>query len=471
MSGSRHALLIDFGSTYTKLRAVDLDGGGVLASGQGPSTVTTDVTIGLKAALADIEARLGRLPAFGCRLASSSAAGGLRMVTLGLTAEYSAEAARHAALGAGARLVGAFSYRLTRGDAGEIATLAPDIILLAGGTDGGNAEIILHNARVLAALALPCPVVVAGNRDAADEVADLLTAAGRQAVIAANVMPRFRELDAAPARAAIRRIFLDRIVEAKGIDRARDMIDGVLMPTPAAVLDGAALLSERGLGDILVIDVGGATTDVYSIADGTPAAPDTVVHGLPGPRLKRTVEGDLGMRYSAGGIVEAAGAGMLADRLGLDTTGFNALLRAMTADPGRLPASDLERAFDRTLATEAVRIAVRRHAGTVDTVYTPTGPALVQRGKDLTRLGAVIGTGGPLVRTPDPEAILAAALFDPAAPTSLRPRAPRLLVDRDYLLYAIGLIAQVDRDAAAALGHASLSPPSQEYRHGRTRGP
>src|SRR2546423_11544933 len=110
---STSALLIDFGSTYTKLRAVDLEHGRILGSGQGPSTVTSDIMIGMKAALTDLEKHLGELPRFKYRLASSSAAGGLRMVTVGLVRELTAEAARRAALGAGARLVGTFSYRLT----------------------------------------------------------------------------------------------------------------------------------------------------------------------------------------------------------------------------------------------------------------------------------------------------------------------------------------------------------------------
>ena len=95
------ALLIDFGSTYTKLRAVDLDRARLIGTGQGPSTVATDITVGLKAALQDLEQRIGELPAFRHRLASSSAAGGLRMVTVGLVRELTAEAARQAALGAG----------------------------------------------------------------------------------------------------------------------------------------------------------------------------------------------------------------------------------------------------------------------------------------------------------------------------------------------------------------------------------
>ncbi len=163
------ALLIDFGSTYTKLRAVDVDRATILGSGQGPSTVTTDVTLGMRAALADLERQLGALPPFAWRLACSSAAGGLRMVTVGLVRELTAEAARQAALGAGARLVGTFAYRLTAADVARIEALAPDILLLAGGTDGGNSEVILHNAAALGASRLACPLVLAGNRGAMDE--------------------------------------------------------------------------------------------------------------------------------------------------------------------------------------------------------------------------------------------------------------------------------------------------------------
>ena len=196
------ALLIDFGSTYTKLRAVDLDRRVVLGTGQGPSTVTTDVTIGMRAALADLERRLGALPRFKYRLASSSAAGGLRMVTIGLVRELTVEAASQAALGAGARLVGTFAHQLTGADIAKISALAPDIVLLAGGTDGGNSDVILHNARALGRSPLACPIVYAGNRAAADEAT--LTLSQKTLIVTENVMPEFNMLNVEPARAVIR---------------------------------------------------------------------------------------------------------------------------------------------------------------------------------------------------------------------------------------------------------------------------
>ncbi len=466
----KSALLIDFGSTYTKLRAVDMDAAAIIGSGQGPSTVDSDVTVGLHAALADLEAQMGGLPAFTHRLASSSAAGGLAMVTVGLVPELTAEAARQAALGAGARLVGAFSYELTVGDMAAIAGLCPDLILLAGGTDGGNRTVIETNGARLAESTLVCPVIVAGNRQAADGVSRALGAVGMPVTVTENVMPDFGVLNIEPARAAIRWVFIDRIVHAKGIDRAAKMFDQVLMPTPAAAMEGARLLADGvegqdGLGPLMVIDIGGATTDVHSIAAGAPAA-GVVFKGLPEPYAKRTVEGDLGMRHNVRAIVEAAGAEALAADAGLTAGRVAELIDAVADDVGRLPAGDDERALDRALARAAVGIAVRRHSGTTETVYATTGPVTVQRGKDLGDVGVVIGTGGPLAHGSDPAAVLKAALADPADPFSLRPRAPRLLLDRDYVLFACGLLGAVDPAAALTFGLAHMHPLGEETDHG-----
>ena len=453
------ALLIDFGSTYTKLRAIDLDRRRILGSGQGPSTVSTDIMIGMKAGLDDLERRLGGLPRFKYRLASSSAAGGLRMVTVGLVRELTAEAARRAALGAGAKLVGAFAYRLTASDVDRIVSLAPDILLLAGGTDGGNSDVIVHNAQVLGRSALACAIVLAGNRNAADDARAAL--AGRQVLATVNVMPEFNVLHIEPARAAIRQVFIDRIVHAKGIDRAQAEFDRVLMPTPAAVLEGARLLADgcdgiSGLGALLVIDPGGATTDVHSVAHGEPSAPGVIVQGLPEPRVARTVEGDLGMRHNAANIVELVGVGAIAAEAGLDAASVAALVAEISADFDRLPRTAGEIALDRALVCAAVKHAVIRHCGTVDTVHTVTGPVAVQHGKDLSEVNAVIGTGGALVHNPDPRSVLEMALADPAMPRSLRPKAPKLLLDRHYLLYACGLLGTVEPQAALEIALANL---------------
>jgi len=458
---TRVALLIDFGSTYTKLRAVDLDRRRIMGSGQGPSTVATDIMVGMKESLADLERQLGALPRFTYRLASSSAAGGLRMVTVGLVRELTAEAARRAALGAGAKLVGAFAYRLTRDDVESVVALAPDIVLLAGGTDGGNRDVILHNAAALGESLLACPIVFAGNRSAIDDARATLTR--KEVIFTENVMPEFNVLNIEPARAAIRQVFIDRIVHAKGIDRAHAEFDRVLMPTPAAVLEGARLVADgcggiAGLGPLVVVDPGGATTDVHSVASGEPSAPGVIVQGLPESRVKRTVEGDLGMRHNAANIAEAAGIEMIAADAKLAAPRIDALISALAADVERLPQTAEERALDQALVRAAVRLAVIRHCGTVDTVYTVTGPVAVQRGKDLSAVRAVIGTGGPIVHSAEPRAVLEMALADTSEPQSLRPKAPKLLLDRHYLLYACGLLGSVEPEAAVELALANLEP-------------
>lgn len=461
------ALLIDFGSTYTKLRAIDLGQRAVVGTGQGPSTIATDITIGMKAALADLERRIGGLPKFKYRLASSSAAGGLRMVTIGLVRELTVEAARQAALGAGARLVGTFAHELTSSDVVKLLALSPDIVLLAGGTDGGNSAVILHNAHAIAATSLECPVIYAGNRVAADEAAALLK--GKPLLITENVMPEFNVLNAEPARAVIRQVFIERIVHAKGIDRAQAMFDHVLMPTPAAVMEGARLVADgcegvSGLGELLIVDPGGATTDVHSVAKGDPVDHGVVRRGLPEPRVKRSVEGDLGMRHNAATIVEVAGVESIAHDSGLSVDRVTALTAGLASNVERLPEREDEQRLDRALAIAAITIAVQRHCGTTEVVYTVNGPATIQQGKDLTAVDTVIGTGGVLVFGADPYALLRGAVADPGSPQSLRPRDPRLLLDREYILYACGLLSAVEPKAAleVALKHLQTLPRSGE---------
>lgn len=456
------ALLVDFGSTYTKVRAVDLGEGRVVASAQGPSTVSSDVAIGLELALKVLQRHLGQLPRWRYRLATSSAAGGLRMVTVGLVRELTAEAARQAALGAGAKLVGCYAYRLTTADVRQVEALAPDVLLLCGGTDGGNAEVIVHNARRLAASTLACPIVVAGNREAAEEVAALLPGA----IVADNVMPELNVLRIDSARRAIRDVFMQRIVQAKGIDRVRGMLDSVLMPTPAAVLEGARLLAggpggAGGLGPLVVLDPGGATTDVHSIADGLPAQAGVVPVGLPEPHDKRTVEGDLGMRHNASTICDTAGYASIAADAGLPEGTVKLMVQRIHQDVERLPSSAEEEALDQALGRAAVAIAMRRHAGRRETVFTANGPVLVQHGKDLTAVRTVVGTGGVIVASSQPRRLLERALHDPAEPQSLCPRDATLLVDRDYALYACGLLAQAEPQAAFTLARNSLEAALQ----------
>ena len=301
----RPVLLVDFGSTYTKLTAVDLGAPRVLAHAQTRTTADTDISVGLDDGLGLLEEKTGPL-SYEARLACSSAAGGLNMVASGLVPSLTAKAAQLAAFGAGAKVIRNYSYQLTREDAEEIGRIRPDILLLTGGTDGGNSEVIVQNARRIADIPGNFPVVLAGNRSAQDACAEALAESGHTVFRADNVMPEMNRLVTAPVQRVIRQVFLERIIGAKGLSRAKSLIDGIMMPTPSAVLDGLTLLSRGsrarpGVGDLAAVDLGGATTDVYSIADGFPTGANTVIRGLTEPQVKRTVEGDIGMRFSAAG--------------------------------------------------------------------------------------------------------------------------------------------------------------------------
>ncbi len=432
-------VLVDFGSTFTKVVAVDAARAGLLGAVRVPSTVETDVTAGLREALARLPVPA---PDKGRMLACSSAAGGLRMVCIGFVPELTSEAGRRAALGAGAKVVGGYSYRLNRGELAEIESTAPDIVLLTGGTDGGDTATILHNAGMLAKSGPSiATIIVAGNKSAVDDIRDLFDGTDKTVVFTANVMPEIGRLETAACNRAIRDLFMRRIVEAKGIGKARELVEDIIMPTPAAVMEAAKLLANE-LGELLVVDVGGATTDVHSVARGNPARADTIVSGLPEPCEKRTVEGDLGLKHN----IETL-CGLVGDR---DVPeGFDAVVRSF--HEGILPSTENEFACQSLLTRLTVATAVARHAGRIVEVYGPSGRTLVQRGKDLTRVGVVVGTGGPLVFGRDPLGVLAGARFDAAAPSVLTPKDPAFYLDDEYILFAVGLLAQAAPDAALAL--------------------
>ncbi len=443
---SRH-LVIDFGSTYTKAVLFDLDTTDILGMGYAPSTVDSDVRDGLAHALAAIGAEFkpADAPAHAC----SSAAGGLRVVVVGLVPTLSLEAAQRAALGAGAKVVGAYGFKLSASDVREISKHAPDILLLAGGTDGGDEEIIVHNAGRLTKSDLSCPVIVAGNKAVADDCEEMLKGAGLTVHVVDNILPEVDKLNVQPVHAKIREIFMDRIVHAKGIDRVGDEINltDPIMPTPRAILDAAQVLSSGNRGDVVVVDIGGATTDVHSIASGVPRTPGVIQRGLPELQAKRTVEGDLGMRVSAPTVMARAGIADLTDACAAlgqptSTAAFEAYVEKIGHETGFVSDRDGELAMDAAVARAATGLAMARHAGHIKEVFTATGPVPVQEGKDLTDVRMLVGVGGVLAHGKHARFILEAACRHAADPTALVPVEPKFYVDRRYVLFGAGLLAQ-----------------------------
>jgi uncharacterized protein (TIGR01319 family) len=458
----RPYLLIDFGSTYTKMTAIDLDIPAILGRSAAPTTVEDGLTVGYRNARDALETKIGKL-AYQKQLACSSAAGGLKIIALGLVPELTGEAAKRAALGAGGRILKTYGFELSPTELEEMSRLQPDLILLTGGTDGGDQKTILHNARMLAGSRLNVPIVVAGNKSGAGQVETVLTAAGKTCYRTDNVLPQLSKLQVEPVQKLIRELFLKSIIQAKGLDRIEKMIDGIMMPTPASVLQAAALLADgdrsgqAGLGELLLVDVGGATTDVHSVAAGLPMNPDVGLRGLPEPRIKRTVEGDLGMRYSAQALIEAFSPVMTGKLAGLSETEVMAGVIRRTINVNYLPGDQNSQQLETALGYLAVKGAVERHVGRVEPIYTLQGTVKVQTGKDLTGLTLVVGTGGIMAHSPRSGQILRGALFDPAYPEVLKPVSPKLLVDREYLLPTLGLIAAMHPREAFALISAILT--------------
>lgn len=456
----RPVLLIDFGSTYTKVTAVDTEAEVLLGTAAAYTTVQTDINEGLSHALEALEAQTGKLD-FAARYACSSAAGGLRMIASGLVPELTSEAAKQASLGAGAKIVKVYSFELTEDDIEEIDRLRPDIFLLVGGTDGGNSDCIRHNAQMLAACKADFPVIIAGNRTAARACQRSLE--GRQTFICENVMPKFGVLNIQPAQECIRALFLNRIIQAKGLSHASKLISGILMPTPSAMMRAMQLLAEgcegeEGIGELMALDVGGATTDVYSIADGMPKEGGTVYKGLPEPYVKRTVEGDIGMRYSIGGIVEAASLKKVASLAGLTPERAQALIDDLAEHTEKVPDSEETERLDFALACCACETAARRHAGYMEETYNMTGKVFVQTGKDLRTVRQMVVTGGSLIHTKRTGEIASHAFYDPADPMSLRPVKARVLVDRRYILAAMGLLSEYEPQTALRIMKKELKP-------------
>lgn len=447
-------LIIDFGSTYTKLTAVDLDEEIILGTAQAYTTVETDVAHGLEEGLKALRETTGHLDFFET-YACSSAAGGLKMMASGLVPELTAEAAKAASLGAGAKVLKSFSYELTDEDLHFIKEEAPDIFLLAGGTDGGNRENIIANARHLATLEAKFPIIIAGNRNAAKECEEILSSF--DTYLCPNIMPKLGVVDSTKVRETIREIFLSHIVKAKGMTEAQDLISDIIMPTPSAVLNAMELLA-KDIGELMGVDVGGATTDVYSIAKGSPKLNSTVLKGLPEPYAKRTVEGDIGMRYSIHGIVDAAGIETISDLSGLSSKRAGDLIDYLGSITETLPEGNPElENLDMALVTMAIKTAVERHAGTIEETYTPMGQAFVQTGKDLTDVNNLVVTGGSVIHMKDLALSVDRVFNQNRNPASLIPRNPKIWVDKKYILAAMGLLATKYPDVALKIMKEEVS--------------
>lgn len=447
-------LVAEIGSTTTVVNGFSGIHAGepvFVGQGQAPTTVLDgDVRIGLQGAMEDLARNMGtEALEYEEMLATSSAAGGLKMTVHGLVYDMTAKAAKEAALGAGGIIHHITAGKLRRTDLQRIREIKPNLILLAGGVDYGERDTALHNAEMIRSMDLRIPVIYAGNCENQDEMRLIFDEeSGTRLYVVENVYPKIDQLNVEPCRAVIQDAFEDHIVHAPGMEHVRELVSGPIVPTPGAVMECTKLLNQR-MGNLIVFDVGGATTDLHSVTEDSDQIGRILIS--PEPKAKRTVEGDLGVYVNMHNILDLIGEEALKKDLpGLD---LEKVLREYKA----IPDTTEQIRFVERLTKEAVLRATERHAGQIRYVYGPSGRSTLAEGKDLTQVRYIVGTGGALTRLPGRVEILKEIARHNETGLLLFPGDhAEILIDNDYIMASLGVLSRKYPEAALRLLEKSL---------------
>ena len=451
-------LVAEIGSTTTVVNAFDqleTDNPVFLAQGQAPTSVKEgDVNIGLQAAIEDMKKNLhieNEDINYKHMLATSSAAGGLRMTVHGLVYDMTVKAAKEAALGAGANIHLVTSGKLTKVDMLKLDKIKPNIILIAGGVDYGERETAIYNSEMIAASNLDIPVIYAGNSAVQDDVKLIFEAYSKEKNlhIVPNVYPKIDILNIEPTREVIQNVFEKHIIEAKGMEKIREMVNGTIIPTPGAVMKASKILKDE-IGDLVTIDVGGATTDIHSVTEGTEKVQKVLVE--PEPIAKRTVEGDLGVFINKKNVAEMIKIKRLEKELDMTSEEIEEFINSDIA----IPESEKHKRFIERLTKEAVIVSINRHAGGYRTYFGGKSQTLAF-GKDLTAVKWIIGTGGALTRLPAREKILSEIALSNKGDKLLPTAEAKILIDNDYIMASLGVLSSLYKEASIKLLFKSLN--------------
>ena len=450
-------LVAEIGSTTTVVNAFDhleSDSPVFLGQGQAPTSVKEgDVNIGLQAAIEDMKKNLhieNEKLEYTNMLATSSAAGGLRMTVHGLVYDMTVKAAKEAALGAGANIHLITAGKLSKVDMIKLDRIKPNIILIAGGVDYGERETALYNSELIAASDLNIPVIYAGNIAVADDVKLIFEAYSKEKNlhIVPNVYPKIDILNIEPTREVIQDIFEKHITEAKGMEKIREMVNGPIIPTPGAVMKASKILKDE-IGDLVTIDVGGATTDIHSVTEGTEKVNKILVE--PEPVAKRTVEGDLGVFINKRNIVDIIKIEKLEKELNMTPEDIEKFTNSDIA----IPETEEHKRFIERLTKEAAIVSINRHAGGYRTYFDSKSDTLAF-GKDLTAVKWIVGTGGALTRLTAREEILNSISQFNRADKLLPTAEAKILIDNDYIMASLGVLSSLNKEAAIKLLLKSL---------------
>ena len=457
----KFAILVDFGSTYTKVVCVNIEERKVVVTDKFPSTVHQDASLGLHQCFDAARAVIGQEHfKSALKLATSSAAGGLRMAVVGLTKSISIEAGRNASFSAGAKIVSHTAGLISAEDIQVIEEKRAEILLLCGGHEGGNTKNLLQNAEIISRSNLIIPIIYAGNSDVAPAIRRMFISNGKECFLTENIIPNVGCLNIEPTAEIIRELFMKRITNMKGVGAVQLEMEEPIVPTPAAVLSAGELLSlgtsiVEGIGAFMIADIGGATTDIYSFIENKSFMGAKRI-GSPAPFAKRTVEGDMGMRESSICLLGEVGKAQFAEKCGQSEKAIEEAIEKRITTTEYIADNDAEKMIDHNIACCAVDISARRHAGYVSKEYMG-GCRLVQHGKNLTTIKTVVGTGGIIVNESDASATLKNVRASPSETDRvLLPAEVETLVDKDYVLFAAGLLRKYDEDAALTIMKRSL---------------
>lgn len=457
-------LVAEIGSTTTVVNAFDqINGDNPVFWGQGQaptSVLEGDVRVGLQGAIDDLCKSKGiDSIEYDDMLATSSAAGGLKMTVHGLVYDMTAKAAKEAALGAGGIIHYITAGKLRRTDLKKIKDVNPNLILIAGGVDYGERDTAIENAEMIRGMGLNVPIIYAGNVENQEEMELIFDEeSGQKLYNVDNVYPRIDDLNVEPCRKVIQNAFEDHIIHAPGMSHVRDMVSGPIVPTPGAVMQCTKLLNEC-IGNVIVLDVGGATTDLHSVTEDSDQISRLLVN--PEPKAKRTVEGDLGVYVNRDKVIESIGYEKLVEELeGID---IEKTLESYVA----IPKTEDEFKLVERLTEEAVLKAVERHAGTIRYVYGPSGRTTLAEGKDLTQVKYIVGTGGALTRLPHRVEIMKKITTHNDSGLMLIPgEHAEILVDNDYIMASLGALSMKYKEAAEKLLEKSLGIKFPEIKPG-----
>lgn len=449
-------LVAEIGSTTTVVNGfdgIDTDHPIFVGQGQAPTSVNEgDVTIGLHNAVDDFRVKMGwETLEYSKLLATSSAAGGLKMTVHGLVYDMTAKAAKEAALGAGANIHMVTAGRLRPSDLKKIMEIKPNIIMIAGGVDYGERDTAIHNAEKIAALDLSVPILYAGNVENQEDIRMIFEEAGKESLLylVENVYPKIDLLNVEPSRTVIQDIFEEHIIHAPGMEHIRDMVSGTIIPTPGAVMEASKLLKED-LGDLMTVDVGGATTDIHSVTEGSEEVSRVLIS--PEPIAKRTVEGDLGVYVNMRNIVALIGR----DKLTSDLELPHVVVETLIENHVPIPTDHLQISFVERLTREAISISAHRHAGGFRTLYGGGGKKTYAEGKDLTSIKYIIGTGGACTRLPNRIDLLKEITKNVLGDKLLPNEDTQILIDNDYIMASLGVLSIEHKASALKLLRKSL---------------